>query len=390
MSDRDADIDLDLYRVVEAYAGFGDHHTGTEADRLTTAWLTGVLQGLGAEVTLEPFQFERYIVEASLSAEGEPVPIAPVFYSGLGRTDTERLDVIELDRSVAGPADALDKFVAVDADPGSDSDPDSGGSDALVVAVEGPDDLPVWCNRVPWVKPVDERATGRAAVVVPANWAERIRAGARLTFEARLETTTSHNLVAALGSAAGVEDGADVIITTPLTGWTPAAGERGTGLATALAMAADLATDHRVRFVACSGHELDHIGMQHHLAATEIGGRPVIHLGASVGAVDRSTDGAAPLAPGRMMLTTAAEPVRAELATIAGEANWRAVDPPVWPGEGGGWRAAGASVLSFVGGFEHFQVTSDLPEAATTPEAVQRSTAVAISAARRFLEGRDR
>lgn len=380
-----------LYRIVETYAGFGDHRTGTKADRETADWLASVLRDLGAEVELEAFEFERYLVEASLEVDASPgstghaVPIAPVFYSGLGRTETKQLAVIELDRSVVGSAHGLDEFVS--------AVPDNGG--ALVIAIDGPDDLPVWCNRVPLTRPVlpgspDEKTAGRATVIVPGNWANRVTDGGLLSFDARLETTTSNNVVATFG-AASPDGGAEVIITTPLTGWTPAAGERGTGLATALAMAADLASDYRVRFVACSGHELDHIGLQHHLDANDVDGKPVIHLGASVGAVDRSNDETASLASGRMMLTTATEPRRSELATIAAEANWRAVDPTTsataneWPGEGGGWRAAGASVLSFVGSFEHFHVASDIPAKATTPEALKQSTAVAIKTARRFL-----
>ncbi|WP_420443425.1 hypothetical protein [Candidatus Poriferisodalis sp.] len=60
-----------------------------------------------------------------------------------------------------------------------------------------------------------------------------------------------------------------------------AVGERGTGLAVALAMAAELAADHHVTLSACSGHEFDHIGLKHYLAGREVVGWPVVHLGGS-------------------------------------------------------------------------------------------------------------
>ncbi|MGH1490490.1 MAG: hypothetical protein ACRBK7_14065 [Acidimicrobiales bacterium] len=395
-----------LYKIVEAYAGFGDHHTGSEADRQTTDWLASVLQNLGTggplaateagfaveagfeiEVDLPSYEFERYICRATLLADGQPVPMVPVFYSGRGSYRTDRLEVVELDRSIVGPAESLDELIERSDLTGATDDQAHDGR-ALVVALNGPEDLPVQANRIPWEAgqsaanqpaPV---AAGRPAVIIPGNWADRVRAGAQLDFEAATETTTSRNVVAELGSP----DNPGVIITTPLTGWTRCAGERGTGLATALAMAANLASDYRVQFIACSGHELDHIGMQHHLSKNDVSGRPVIHLGASVGAVDRMPDGSTPLGAGRATLTTAAEPIRSQIAQVASRANWRLIDPPDWPGEGAGWRAAGASVLSFLGGFEHFHVASDLPEVATTPESLELATATAIEAARLFLD----
>ena len=38
-----------LYGIVEQYAAFGNHHTGTEADRATTDWLVDLLQDMGGE-----------------------------------------------------------------------------------------------------------------------------------------------------------------------------------------------------------------------------------------------------------------------------------------------------------------------------------------------------
>lgn len=358
-----------LYEIVETYAEFGDHHTGTEADHQTTDWLAGILEQLGADVTLPRFDFERYICRAALRCGDRTVPTVPVFYSGYGHWQTSSVDVMEVDVSVAGNPTSLDSVTATPA-----------GSRALAIAINGPDDQPVQCNRVP----VNHGVTpgpGRPAVIIPGNWADRVRDGARLSFDGSLESAESRNVVATLGSP----DDRRVTITTPLTGWTPCAGERGTGLAVALAMAADLARDHHVVLVGGSGHELDHYGLRAYLSTQNVTSQPVIHLGASVGAVESDPQGQAVLGSRRRVMTNAPESIKAGIAERASEANWEPMYPEEWPGEGATWREAGANVLSFLGSFEHFHLATDLPGAATNPAAMEQASRAAIATARYFL-----
>lgn len=358
-----------LYGLVEAYAGFGDHHTGTAADARTTAWLTGVLHDLGASVREDRFGFERFVCEAQLRVDGQAVPMVPVFYSAEGQWRLDDCVVVEVDAALAGPARGLDPHL--DAFRATDRDA------ALVLAIDGPDDLPVQCNRVPAMA----SRPGRPAVIIPGNWADRVEGGqAELDFRATVEPGHSANLIATLGPA-----GAPAInITTPLTGWTPAGGERGTGLAVALAVATDLAADHHVTLSICSGHELDHIGLRHYLDGRDVVGQTVIHLGASVAAIEPDSSGPARLGDQRWVLTTATGRRRDEIERRASAANWRLRQADPWPGEGGTWHEAGASVLSFLGGFSLFHTTADTA-AATTPEAVALAAEVAIDVARTFV-----
>ncbi len=358
-----------VYEIVARYADFGDHHTGTVADTRTTAWLTDLLRDLGASVDEDPFSFDRFVCTAELRAGGQVVPALPVFYSAVGDWRTGDVAVVDVDVGVAGNPRGLD--------PSLDREPEA---TALVLALAGPDDLPVQCNRVP----VMSATPGRPAVVIPGNWAERVTGtDAELVFSARLEPGHSANVIASMGTA----DAPAINITTPLTGWTPAGGERGTGLAVALAMAADLAADHRVTFSACSGHEIDHIGLKHYLASRNVADQPTIHLGASVAAVDPDSNGPAGLGHRRMVLTTASGEVRDEIGRRVPAANWSLREASPWPGEGGTWLEAGASVLSFLGGSKVFHTSADTA-AATTPEAVALATEVAIDAARLFLGAR--
>ena len=259
----------ELYEIVATYAGFGNHHTGTTVDAETTAWLKDFLLSLGASVHEDRFEFERFVCTAELRVAEGAVPALPVFYSAQGSWRTRNLSVVHVDRAVAGHPRGLDPYL--------DTDPEAA---ALVMALDGPDDLVVQCNRVPQMP----ATPGRPAVIIPGNWAERVGgADAELAFTATTEPGRSANVIATLGPA----DAPAINITTPLTGWTPAGGERGTGLAVALAMAADLAADHYVTLSACSGHEIDHVGLRHYPRRPQRG-RPPSHPSRCVGRSGRT------------------------------------------------------------------------------------------------------
>ena len=361
----------ELYRVVETYAAFGDHLTGSEADSATTEWLADHLRNLGATVELPSFEFERYVCTAHLSSGGEVVPIAPLFYSGYGRWETGNVQVIQLDKStVAGEPTSLAPLIEGPA-----------GSRALALALNGPDDQPVWCNRVPAAQGFPT-GPGQPCVIIPSNWADRVRGDARLSFDGSLETASSRNIVATLGSP----ERRRVTITAPLTGWTSGAGERGTGIAAALALAQDLATEYYVVLILGSGDELDHQGTRSYLFANDLSGQPVIHLGAAVGAVERLPDGDAVLEARRGFLTTASQARSDGLARRAAAGRFTLLERQDWPGEATTWREVGASLLSFLGTFEHSHLATDQPEVSTTAPALAVATDAIISTARYFLD----
>ncbi|MEM9565216.1 MAG: hypothetical protein AAGA93_21520 [Actinomycetota bacterium] len=355
----------ELYGIVERYAGFGLHHTGTEPDWATARWLVERLRASGGEADIEPFDVDRYVVAAELrSGAGEPIPSVPVFYSAVGHVETDDVTPMAIDGRIEGGARGLDAHL--DRLAGE-------GVAAAALALSGPTPHPIQCNRVPVVR------SGPPAIIVAADRLRDVPA-ATLTFTASTEPATAPNVVATVGPTSA----RPVTVTTPLSGWTPAAGERGTGLAAALALTADLAADHQVRFVACSGHELDHLGLERYLASRSVDADAVIHLGASVGAVEW-VDGEGVLDRGRAVFATADGETRADLADLAAVGNWTLRTPDPWPGEGGTWRAAGARVLSFVGGSALFHTVGDVPEAATTPEAMATAAEVVVRTTRRFL-----
>ncbi|MDX2381789.1 MAG: hypothetical protein QNM02_18780 [Acidimicrobiia bacterium] len=353
--------DRSLVAIVERYSAFGAHLTGSAADVATTAWLTDLFVDIGADTTRLPYRFDRFDVESTLMVDGVTVPSLPLYYSAVGEFGDVRVDVVRAPFATCGHARGLESMLA-------------GRSRPVAVAVDGPDELVVQCNRVP------TELSGAPGVIVAGNWAERLD-GALLNFRAELVSGRSENLIAELGPA----HASPVTITTPLTAWTPAAGERGTGLAVAIAMALDLARDHRVTFVACTGHELDHSGLRHYLSTGGLAHGRVIHLGASVAAVERSPDGVAELGAQRMALADAHHPALGALRERVESAKWTLLTPEAWPGEGGTWREAGADVLSFVGIFSLFHTAADVPSRSEDAHLTEVAASTAIDAARLFL-----
>ncbi len=135
-------------------------------------------------------------------------------------------------------------------------------------------------------RPASPGAGPPAVLVGGAQTDSLLAAPVHLALDARLVPGRSATIVGRWG-----EDDAPVVVTTPLTGWFACAGERGTGIAIALELAATLARDLPVVLVGTTGHELEHLGARSFLAGHPLSPRAVIHLGAGLAAADRTADG---------------------------------------------------------------------------------------------------
>jgi hypothetical protein len=159
-----------------------------------------------------------------------------------------------------------------------------------------------------------------------------------------------------------------VIITTPLSGWFNCAGERGTGIAVALDLAADLAQSGQPVFVlGTTSHEFENYGVEQYLEANEVMPRAVFHIGASVAAaVPDATTGQMALAPFRWF--TARTEVDS-LRSVMAQAGF--FFRPAFAGEAIIWAAhlpASTPLFSVAGTFPLFHTPQDEPSVATSPE----------------------
>jgi hypothetical protein len=353
-----------LWRRLVGYAELGDHRTGTDVDLATAEWLADELADMGAGVEMQDVVFDRFDVHAELTIDGEEIASVPVYYEALGRAVTSDVEVLTAAATLVGSAHGLDDVLAA-----------ASGSAARVLALDGPAGWPVAPNR-----PVGEPRRV-PVVVVAGDEAGRVRSGdIRLRYDAQLVPGVAPVVVGELGPPSAPQ----VTVSTPLSGWFACAGERGTGVAVALDLAATLAADGwNVTVVATSGHELDHLGLRVWLDEVAPEPGPVVHIGASMAACEPGPDGRLRLAPRRYVLLD--RDPGAQVATSARAGGWSHASVDVWPGEGGTWREAGHTVISFVGQFQWFHTANDVPAVATTPEALRTARDAALSSVGAFL-----
>jgi hypothetical protein len=274
--------------LIRAYEQQGFHRTGTAVDQTSGHWLANEVRQIGLEPVLEEFSLSRVDpVQASLVVDGRTIEGLPFFDGAF--------------TSSAGIAGSLGSL-ASDASIGlTESPPNAaeagalGGArrhdrhQAIVVVTRGA--CPGFCPsnadsfRRPFGPPVLQVASEHAPVL-----AECARQGATAVLTAHVERiqTKAFNVVTVVSGTN--KSMAPVVVMTPRSGWWWCASERGGGLACWLEIMRamrDAKPARDVLFVASSGHELGHLGLDAFIARRP-GLLPTakawIHLGANIGA----------------------------------------------------------------------------------------------------------
>lgn len=373
---------LDPARIearIRAYEGFGIHRTGWPGDDRTTDWLVAELRATGVDAEAERFSFPRVEVKrarltwADGSVEGEPM------YDG-----------------------GFTRVGGVTGDLGEDGDPEPFGKVLVATSALRGDRR--------WSAP-DARAhysalrnEGVLGVIVPAGDLEgeivlrnaehirqpfdlpvlqvaakemrRLSSALLLGGEATIEidgdrlASRATNVVATLPGTD--EAAAPLVVMTPKSGWFTCAAERGGGIAIWLALAEGLAAlparRRTVHFLASSGHELHHAGLEAFIKqrpALPKGAHAWLHLGASIGAKD-GTPRVGAADETLQALTTAA-------LSSAGVEGYEAMGA----GEPGGGEARniaqhGGRYVTVLGGHRYFHSPQDTFDRACDPASVAR------------------
>jgi hypothetical protein len=364
----------DLYRLVEAYAGLGEHHrAGTVEDARTLDWFDGQLAALGARTERRDFTFDRYEASWHLTVDGVEVAALPLFYAGVGEIETEAPEIAALPAVAAGDPpgwDALAEHAA------------GRGAALALVATRSPHGRLVVPNRAP-----TRSTAGLPALLVPGALEGRLD-GARIRarLAARIVPGTSASVLARLGPG---PDGERLLLTTPLSGWFRCAGERGTGIAVMLAVARALAADGIPLLLnGNGGHELVDLGA-HHFAASGVEARAVFHFGASVAAGEADGTGGLRLAEGLRVRTALDGHDQALVAAFVGLGRAPMLlgegslgHAQGWVGEARVWRTLGRPLISMAGPFPLFHTPEDIAASATTPALLEAVYQGALRAAR--------
>ena len=306
-------------RIAADIAGWDaidDHRTGAAGDRRTSDWLMACVRDAGMEPRRDDFGLSRWVLErCAVDIDGTVVEGVPLFDGGV--TDSEGI-VGDLGELAPAPASA-------EAAPGERGDRVHGRSEsrqsesrigvgafgnaagpangALAAARRSGD-----YDAVVAVSRMDTQVTGLAlqnadrfndpfgppvlqVATEHETWLDAAlarRATAHLTAYMTRETATGSNVFCRVS-------GRDpslppLTVVTPKSAWWVCTAERGGGIAVWLALLRHFAASKPacdVLFIATSGHELGHLGLDHFLATRAAGASGCwIHLGANFAAVD--------------------------------------------------------------------------------------------------------
>jgi hypothetical protein len=275
-------------RIVAAFERQGIHRTGTDVDRVSAEWLAAEVRGAGLTPALEAFPLSRVDpIAAVLTVRGRRIQGVPLFDAAF--TGAEGV------RGRLGPSHGDAEFALVESAPNAAAAGALGDArraarhKAIVCVTRG--GRPGLCpsNADAFLKPF-----GPPTLQVSSEEGGFLEESARQGAEIHLVAHVERRPVEALNVTA-VLPGSDrslppLVVMTPRSGWWACASERGGGIACWLELMRELkaaAVVRDVMFVASSGHELGHLGIN-----AFVDKRPGIvsrsagwmHFGANIGA----------------------------------------------------------------------------------------------------------
>ncbi len=362
-----------LYALVEEYARWPHHRTGTPEGKATVDWFVGQLRKFGANAQRWPYTYERYDHRISVKVRGRTIEALPLFYSTYGefKSDKPFVRPVTLDDNIdvkdivaalreaqaaRAPLVILPTFGRM------------GGAAAasMLIGVDIDPDAPL--SRGPTLLVAGDHV--QALTVGPTE----------IVLNARKFTERDEIVIARLGDAVGVP----TVITVPLTSWFTAAAERGSAIAVALEVAINLSKIMPITVIGTTGQELDAYGVRRLVAAQPtLEAYAILHVGSAVGAGVRGKDGKLVAATTRWAASSRPADDRTPLGGALRKGGFTVT--PRFGLEAAAWaKTAGKDipVLSFTGLFPQFHTPGDLPETTTSPALMEAAYDAVYDAAR--------
>ncbi len=364
-----------ITNVIREYEAQGFHRTATAVDNASGDWLAEQVRRSGIPATLEPFPVDRVDpMTCTLTVADRRIEGLPLFdgdFTGAsavqGRlgADVGLLDtaVNAAGKGALGDARRANRYRAIVAvTKGRTAGLCPSNADSFLSPF-GPPVLQVSSEEENWLA---ERARQSAVVqlVVQVN---------------RVATAANNVIVELVGTEPTLPP---LVVMTPRSGWYACSSERGGGIVCWLELIRSLAaspTKRSVLFVASSGHELGHLGIDAFIAKRNgIVQNSVawLHLGANIGA---ATDTTNLLQASDDALDAAATEA---LQTVGLAVAMRAPRGNVPAGEAEAVHRGGGRYVSIIGGNALFHHVDDVGAGATDPPTIARFGAALIALAR--------
>jgi hypothetical protein len=321
MAAQDADrgaLERRISSLIDEYSQQGFHRTGTEVDRESGEWLSEEIRRIGLVPDREPFDLSRIDpMNPELVVQGRRIAGVPLFDGTFTNAAgvSGRLGPINSDAEI-GLVEAPPNTAAA----GALGDARRRGRHKALVCVTRGARPGLCLNNAdsflrPFGPPVLQVSSEQSAFL--AEQAQRRREVTVIAPVARTSATAFNVTTMIKGRNAAL---LPLVVMTPRSGWYWCASERGGGIVCWLELMRTLRAAQPVRdvlFVASSGHELGHLGIDAYVAR-----RPGIvpktvgwmHLGANIGAATRP--GAPPPAAGDDPALRHATPVTGSANTI--------------------------------------------------------------------------
>jgi hypothetical protein len=367
----DADRRERVADIIRTYHWQGVHRTATQVDNESGQWLVAEASKAGAEVTPRGFSLERVDLHACFVEQGgtrrEALPLFDGTFTGpdgiRGRLGTAEsgapIALVTLDgAAISTEGNAIRDLRR------------KPGLQAIVAITKG--GLPGLCpsNAVSFAAPY-----GVPVLQVSSTTEEWLTPLAQSGGEIRVLAHVTRTRASADNIVATVKgrrpELPPVVVMTPRSGWWQCASERGGGIACwleAMRAVCDVRPDRTVRFVASSGHELGHLGLDAFLHEEQpliASAAAWLHLGANIGA-----------AGGEMRVQASSDDLETLAVTAVERAGARfAAKVPrgrVPGGEARNIHVGGGRYVSMLGSSPHFHNPLDLWPYAVDLEAVTR------------------
>jgi len=357
--------------LIQTYDGQGIHRTATIVDNASADWLRQLAAVAGGDAHLNAFQLRQVDIRAAyIEADGRRIEGVPLFDGGF-TGDTGLVGTL-------GPADSTADIALVTIDSGGIGT-EGRGLDALrrgdshraIVAVTTTETPGLTLSNAgafatPYGVPVLQVASEHQARLT-----ELAASHARISFIAAASRNPSEAMNVVVNVPGRRADLPPLVVMTPRSGWWQCAAERGGGLACWMESIRAVSAAKAARpaiFIASSGHELGHYGLDAFLKAhpTLIKEAAAwIHLGANIGAAD-----------GRMRLQASDDEIEGRMVRALGEASatvrQRVPRGTVPAGEARNIHVGGGRYVSLLGSGRFFHTQQDRWPVAVDADAVTR------------------